>query len=141
MNPLPYYYADDPWRMLVVCLLLERRPKAQVEQVLDAFFDEYPTADTLAHAKAADIRRLVWPLSISMSRTNSLIRFSESFALAFPTYFSSSPPSLKEVSVLEGIGKYEQDCYSLFVLGELSVIPTDRELIQWKNARWAVGGR
>ena len=43
-------YQDDPWKMLVCCILLNVTHRRQVDKVRDKLFTRYPTATQMAFA-------------------------------------------------------------------------------------------
>jgi len=124
-------YLDDPWKVLVCCVLLNRTQRAQVDRMIDQLFDDYPSADVMAHAKLSDLYRLLKPLGFNRTRAERLVALAE---LYVKSKKRERLLTREEVSALPGIGAYGLDCYRLLVLGDTDLDPGDKELKRW--ARW-----
>lgn len=127
-------YRADPWRVLICCALLNRTSRRRVDPVVEPLFAEYPDAERMAHARVSEVRALIKPLSASMVKARELVELSDSWVTIGSLSSSSLLPTIKEVSVLPGVGKYATDSYSLFVLNNMAIHPNDRELKRW--LRW-----
>ncbi|ELU11913.1 hypothetical protein CAPTEDRAFT_102919, partial [Capitella teleta] len=99
--------------------------------VLWTFFDLWPSAEATKTANWEEISELLQPLGLHVSRAHTLIRFSEEYLNVNWTYPIE----------LHGIGKYGNDSYRIFCLGEWKqVAPSDHKLNDyhrwlWKNYR------
>ena len=45
-------YRDDPWKMLMVCFMLNQTSHKQVDQIREEFFNRFPDAESFVLAKA-----------------------------------------------------------------------------------------
>jgi methyl-CpG-binding domain protein 4 len=110
-------YQDDPWRMLVGCILLNLTTRAQVDRVREELFERWPYSLALAEAITDDLAEVIRPLGLYRRRAVTLRRFSsdwyESERMPEPGHVW---PSVEQVSDMYGIGKYALDSYKIFVL-------------------------
>lgn len=133
-------FREDPWRLLVCCILLNRTQRKQVDRVVDELFRRYPDAAALAWASQRALETLLTPLGLSTRRALRLLDFSYDWGLLVRVWGDDAPPASGFVSVLPGIGRYALDSYRMFVLDEWrSVEPRDKELRRWKAWRLASG--
>eukprot|EP00198_Chlamydomonas_reinhardtii_P012869 XP_001702206.1 predicted protein [Chlamydomonas reinhardtii] len=70
---------NDPWRLLVACILLNRTTGQQVRGVLGPLWRAYPTPQAMAAADEADLRAILRPLGLHNTRAVKLKRFSHDF--------------------------------------------------------------
>jgi endonuclease III len=119
---------DDPWRMLVGCVLLNVTTRTAADRVWPELFERWPTAGDMAAADAAALSRLLAPLGCHNRRAETLRRMSADF-LARP------PGRADEVPCLYGLGDYARDSWAIFQDGDLSVEPSDRVLAEWLSWR------
>ena len=109
----------DPWRILVVCMLHNQTSRKQVDKVYQRLFRNYGCPEEMTNADPAILARILKPLGLYNRRSRALIRFSREY--------SSTQWQLP--SELYGCGKYADDCYKVFCLGEWKdVSPTDHAL-------------
>lgn len=129
-------YRDDPWKMLVACMLLNRTQRVQVDAVIEDLFRVFPVPEALAAADLDVVAGLIRSLGFQYQRAQRLIRFSHAWVvLKEPEIPPEAMARLLEA--LPGMGPYAVDSYKLFVLGTLSVQPTDKELKRWLEWRRA----
>ena len=118
---------NQPWRMLIACILLNKTTAKQLlnNQVLQRVMDQWPSPGEMARADVDELQSLIQPLGLHRNRSRSLVRFSAEY-LAKDWYYPI---------VLHGIGKYADDAYRIFCLGEWKTCkPSDRQLkryVQW----------
>src|SRR4051812_39010716 len=70
-------HRDDPWKMLVCCILLNRTQRKQVDRVVDGLFRWYPTAERMTEAETPHLWKVLRPLGLWQQRAATLVRFSE----------------------------------------------------------------
>ncbi|GLI71770.1 hypothetical protein VaNZ11_017094 [Volvox africanus] len=70
---------DNPWRLLVACILLNRTTGRQVRQVIGPLWRAYPTAEAMAIADPRVVQDIVRPLGLHAVRAARLVRFSQEF--------------------------------------------------------------
>jgi methyl-CpG-binding domain protein 4 len=122
-------FKDDPWKVLVCCVLLNRTSRKQVDPIIDVLFEAYPSPSAMARARVGELRELMRPLGFSFQRAQRLVDLSDEWEALGPD------PSYESIGTLSGVGPYARDAYRLFVLNDLTVEPEDKKLRQWVN--WA----
>lgn len=127
LNMLQEIFRNDPWKLLVCCILLNRTTRTQVDKVREILFDMYPDVFAMADANEYVLAGILRPLGFYNRRAKSLIRFSND-------WLSKDWTSPLE---LHGIGLYGDESYRMFVLNEEILNPNDKELqkyLEWKNS-------
>ena len=114
-------YCHDPFKLLVGCIMLNQTNNKQVWEVVENFFDRFPSAESITEDSFSEIREITRTLGFYNRRSNQIIKFSNDWL--------NKP--FKRVSELYGIGKYAEDSYEIFVNGNLNVNPTDKVLLKY----------
>ena len=113
-------YRDDPWKMLVGCVLLNRTTRRQVDGVRDELFEKWPTPEAMAAAELEELSSVLRPLGLHRRRAAALARLSSAWLAGFD-----------DVSELPGVGKYARDSWAVFQEGRTDVEPEDRALREY----------
>ena len=123
----------DAWKILVACILHNQTSRKQVDKVYHELFDRYPDSKSMASADPADLAMLLRPLGLYNRRSKSLIRFSQEYQdkdWAMP-------------SELYACGRYADDCYSVFCLGDWEEVESDdgslKRYLQWLRGEHSAG--
>lgn len=132
---LQLQYRDQPWKVLVACILLNRTTRAQVDGVIEDLFLDYPTPEALSEAREDELRDLLYTLGMARTRARRLIAFAEDWLALKSMWEGTTPDGLVELSALTGVGEYALDAYRMFVLDDLDVKPADKELRRWMEWR------
>ncbi|KAI7726688.1 hypothetical protein M8C21_008488 [Ambrosia artemisiifolia] len=112
-------HIHDPWRIVVICILLNMTQGVQVRGVISEFFSLCPDAKTAIEVPAEAIERLLTPLGLQKIKTERIQRFSQGYLWDDWTH----------ITQLHGVGKYAADAYAIFVTGQWRrVIPADHML-------------
>ena len=118
-NLLQENYWPDEWKVLSVCLLLNLTTRKQVDGVIDTFFKKYPDAQAMIAADELELSDLIRPLGMWRKRVKTLKRFSMEYLLG----------NWKTAKELYGCGKYADDCWRLFFVGDWrDISPNDHAL-------------
>ncbi|RYF33356.1 MAG: hypothetical protein EOO38_30230, partial [Cytophagaceae bacterium] len=72
-------YVDDPWKVLVCCLLLNRTGGQQVRNVIKEFFGKYPTPEAMLAAEHDEVVGVIKPLGLYNRRAKLLKEFSQDY--------------------------------------------------------------
>jgi len=131
---LQQYYQDDPWRILVTCILLNQTGRTQVDRVLDAgFFEKYKKSLSLAWAEIEELTAMIRPLGFQNVRAKRLKAMSLEWArLMNDRRGQRGWPPKEAVAKLTGIGDYALDSYCFFVLKDFTHFRSgDKELGEW----------
>ncbi|XP_004231530.2 methyl-CpG-binding domain protein 4-like protein isoform X1 [Solanum lycopersicum] len=121
-NLLQENHAHDPWRVLVICMLLNCTTGVQVRRVVDEFFTLCPNAVAATEVAVEDIEKLLRPLGLYTKRSLSIPRLSQEYLGKNWTH----------VTQLHGIGKYAADAYAIFCTGNWDQVhPNDHMLTKY----------
>ena len=112
----------DEWKILISCLLLNQTSRKQVDKVYQELFYNYPCAESMANADQNILARMLNPLGLYNRRSKALIRFSREYL----------EKDWKTAKDLYGCGKYADDTWRLFILGDWkNIAPQDHALYDY----------
>ncbi|XP_011009513.1 PREDICTED: methyl-CpG-binding domain protein 4-like [Populus euphratica] len=123
----------DPWRVLVICMLLNCTSGGQVRPILNDFFTLCPDAKTTTNVDQKEIAHLTHSLGFKNMRAEKIKRLSEIYLEEDWTH----------VTFLPGVGKYAADAYAIFCTGRWDrVVPEDHMLTRYweflRKGRWII---
>ncbi|XP_068196846.1 methyl-CpG-binding domain protein 4 [Antennarius striatus] len=117
----------DSWKLLVATIFLNKTSGKMAVPVLWRFFERYPTAEVTREADWKPMSELMKPLGLYELRAKTLIRFSDEYLTKQWRYPIE----------LHGIGKYGNDSYRIFCVGEWrQVTPQDHMLNKYHSWLW-----
>lgn len=117
-------YASDPWKVIVICMLLNLTQGKQVRKKVKGFFKRYPDAQTAYTADPEKMAEYLAPLGLQRVKTNRIQKFSKAYVGEEWTY----------ITELCGVGKYAADAYAIFCAGRANeVVPKDHKLVDYWN--------
>lgn len=117
----------DPWKLLVATIFLNRTTGKKAIPIMWEFFKKYPDPEVTRMADWKGIAEILQPLGLHEKRAKIIIRFSEDFLTKDWTYPNE----------LHGIGKYGDDSYRIFCLGDWkNVTPNDHKLNFYHKWLW-----
>lgn len=124
-------YRDDPWALLVGCILFNMVHGSKASPVLERFLERWPTASDLIRSNVplTEIEEVFKPLGFQKRRSERIWKMSLDFICMRPDIHPDAP-----VEDLYGIGKYGADSFNIFVRGYLVKDAQDKELrkyVQW----------
>lgn len=121
---LQHDHASDPWRVLVICMLLNKTGSRQLKRVLSEIFKLCPNAKRATEIPAGDIENVIRTLGFQKKRSVAIQRLSKEYL----------EESWTHVTDLAGVGKYAADAYAIFCTGKWERLkPCDKELDKyWK---------
>ncbi|WVY93177.1 hypothetical protein V8G54_032265 [Vigna mungo] len=100
-------HAHDPWRVLVICMLLNRTSGTQTKKIVSDFFNLCPNAKSCTEVPRKEIEETIRTLGFQHKRAKMVQRLSEEYL----------DESWTHVTQLHGVGKYAADAYAIFVNG------------------------
>ncbi|XP_045790141.1 methyl-CpG-binding domain protein 4-like protein [Trifolium pratense] len=98
----------DPWRVLVICMLLNVTTGNQAKKILANFFELCPDAETCIQVPREEIQEIIRSLGLHANRSKSLQRLSREYLAETWTH----------VTELHGVGRYAADAYAIFCTGK-----------------------
>jgi methyl-CpG-binding domain protein 4 len=134
-NLLQEQLRNEPWKLLVACLMLNRTHNRQVKRVIDEFFKRYPQSQYFLYHRMRDeepIKELIKPLGFKNRRYEALWKMTRDFSIFRPDLRPSA------IHGLSSVGKYAQDSFKIFVTGELVEDVIDKKLklyVDWAKTR------
>ncbi|KAM3871768.1 methyl-CpG-binding domain protein 4 [Diretmus argenteus] len=117
----------DPWKLLVATIFLNKTSGKMAIPVLWQFFERYPSAELTREVDWKPMSELLKPLGLYELRAKIIIRFSDEYLTKQWRYPIE----------LHGIGKYGNDSYRIFCVGEWrQVTPQDHKLNKYHVWLW-----
>lgn len=117
-------YADDPYKVLVACILLNQTNRKQVDQVRDEFFSFYPEPYSLLSANVEELQEQLRPLGLFRRKAATLKRFARD-------YIDWQNGSMT-LDMAYGVGEYAFDSYRIFCQKDVSRCDSnDKEILAW----------
>lgn len=117
-------HTHDPWRVLVICMLLNKTSGNQTRKVLSDLFTLCPDAKTATEVTTGEIEKAIETLGLQRKRAEMIQRMSEEYLWKDWTY----------VTELHGVGKYAADAYAIFCTGKGDrITPSDHMLNRYWN--------
>lgn len=110
-----------PWRVAVASILLNRTTRKQVEPVLLALLEQWPTPMALACADRVDLADTLRSLGLQYTRANRLVRFSSKFL----------EDDWADLRDLPGVGPYVADAVGLVCFGCTELASEDPALHEY----------
>ena len=68
-------YKEDPWKMMVCCILLNLTKRQQVDIVREELFKRYPTEYDMIEANEKELSELLKPLGLYNKRAKTFCSF------------------------------------------------------------------
>ncbi|CAH2051992.1 unnamed protein product [Thlaspi arvense] len=131
-NLLQEDHWHDPWRVLVICMLLNKTSGAQTRRVISDLFALCPNAKTATEVEEKEIEILIKPLGLQKKRAKMMQLFS----------FEYLQESWTHVTQLYGVGKYAADAYGIFCNGKWDCVRPDDHMLNyyWEflRIRWGM---
>jgi endonuclease III len=108
---------QDPWKMLICCILLNQTSNIQVRKVLIPLFEKIQNPERCSRLKEEEISPIIKSTGFSSVKARRIISLSKKWVEGFNC-----------VSELPGVGKYANESWEIFVNGNLEIDPTDKKL-------------
>jgi len=110
-------YLESPWKMSVICILLNQTTNHQVRKVLDDLFLLIKSPEHCSSVPADKIYQIIRSTGFGNVKSRRIIEMSKAWILGFD-----------KVEDLPGIGKYGKESWEIFVNGKSDFVPTDKKL-------------
>ena len=110
-------YLDDPWKMLVCCILLNQTTNQQVRKVLLPLFELIPDPSTASNTQPEQIVPIIRSTGFSSVKSQRIVDLSKKWNSGF-----------NSVLELPGVGRYASDSWEIFVEKNIHIQVTDKKL-------------
>ena len=110
-------YLDDPWKMLVCCILLNQTTNQQVRKVLDPLFELMPTPESCVSVDPLKISEIIKPTGFYNIKAARIQKLSQKWIEGF-----------EDPRELPGVGKYAMESWDIFVNKKTDFTPSDKKL-------------
>ena len=110
-------YLDDPWKMLICCILLNQTTNQQVRKVLDPLFDLIPDPESCISADTEKIPEIIKPTGFYNIKASRMQKLSKKWVEGF-----------EDPRELPGVGKYAMESWDIFVNNRTDFVPSDKKL-------------
>ena len=111
-------YLDDPWKMMVCCILLNQTNNKQVRPILSSVFELIPNPISAIRCDVEVLAAVIKTTGFQNLKASRIQRMSQKWQDGF-----------SDVMDLPGIGKYGRDSWEIFINKNLETSPTDKKLM------------
>ena len=122
-------YRDEPWKMLIICFMLNQTSHKQVDQIREDFFNIFPNPESLISASETEIAQEIKILGFYNKRAKAWKQFSQEWIDAVDKFGGTNIP-VYELEKMRGIGKYALDSWKVFQLYDYD-IDVDDHVLNW----------
>jgi len=116
-------YLDNPWRMMVCCILLNQTNNKQVRPILSSVFELIPDPISTIGCDPEKLAAVIKTTGFQNVKASRIIKLSEKWISGF-----------NDVIELPGIGRYGRDSWEIFVKGNSNLEVTDKKLDAYLRA-------
>lgn len=113
-------YLNDPWKMLVCCILLNQTNNKQVRPILSSVFDLIPNPMSASGVDVKVLAEVIKTTGFQNVKASRIKKLSQKWTEGFSS-----------VSDLPGIGKYGNDSWEIFINKKIDITPTDKKLAKY----------
>lgn len=110
-------YIDDPWKMLICCILLNQTNNLQVRPILEKLFKLIPDPESAVTCSSDLISEVIKTTGLQNIKTSRIKRLSQKWIEGY-----------EDIKDLPGIGEYGKDSWEIFINKNLSILPRDTKL-------------
>lgn len=116
-------YLDNPWRMMVCCILLNQTNNKQVRPILSSVFELIPDPISTIGCDPEKLAAAIKTTGFQNVKASRIIKLSQKWVDGF-----------SDALDLPGIGKYGRDSWEIFVNGNVNLEVTDKKLDAYLRA-------
>jgi endonuclease III len=113
-------YLDDPWKMMVCCILLNQTNNKQVRPILSSVFRLIPNPESAIRCNPERLAAVIKTTGFQNIKASRIIKFSQKWLEGF-----------KDIKDLPGIGQYGKDSWEIFINKNLSIQTRDKKLFAY----------
>jgi methyl-CpG-binding domain protein 4 len=111
------HYEDNPWRIMISCILLNQTSNVQVRPVIKRFFEIFPTPNSLNESHQNLISSILQPTGFQNVKAKRIVNFT--------SVWNSGE---RDPNKFPGIGPYGRDSWKIFIEGKTDFHPADKKL-------------
>lgn len=110
-------YKNDPWKVLICCILLNQTNNQQVRPLIENFFLKWPNSFSIEKEETETISNFIKSTGFQNMKANRIKAFSSEWSKGIrdPKYFT-------------GIGKYGLEAWRIFIEKDFNFVPSDKKL-------------
>lgn len=116
-------YLDNPWKMMVCCILLNQTNNKQVRPILSSVFELIPDPISTIGCEPERLAAVIKTTGFQNVKASRIIKLSQKWVDGF-----------NDAIDLPGIGKYGRDSWEIFVNGNVNLEVTDKKLDAYLGA-------
>jgi endonuclease III len=113
-------YLDDPWKMLVCCVLLNQTNNKQVRPILSSVFRLIPNPESAITCNPESLAAVIKTTGFQNVKASRIINLSRKWLEGFD-----------DIKDLPGIGQYGKDSWEIFINKDLSIQTRDKKLFAY----------
>jgi methyl-CpG-binding domain protein 4 len=110
-------YADDPWKVLVCCILLNQTSNVQVRPLIEDFFMKWPTPFSISREKREAISSFIRTTGFQNVKADRILKFSNQWITGE-----------RDPKNFVGVGEYGREAWRIFVDKDFNFSPKDKKL-------------
>ena len=110
-------YSDDPWKVLICCILLNQTNNKQVRPLIEDFFIKWSNPLSVRTEDKDRISTFIKPTGFQNIKADRIIRFSNEWA-----------KGNRDLQKLPGIGDYGREAWRIFIDNDTNFVPRDKKL-------------
>jgi methyl-CpG-binding domain protein 4 len=116
-------YKNDPWKVLVCCILLNQTSNKQVRPLIENFFLKWPNSSSLMKEDTEVISDFIKPTGFQNVKAKRLKSFSVEWT-----------QGIRDPNSFTGIGKYGKEAWRIFIENDFNFSPSDKKLKMYLDA-------
>ncbi len=110
-------YVDDPWKVLVCCILLNQTSNKQVRPLISNFFSKWPTPESIILEDEMAISSFIKTTGFQNIKASRIKKFS-----------SAWNEGIRDPFKFPGVGHYGREAWRIFVENDPNFTPKDKKL-------------
>jgi len=120
---------EDPYQLIVAVVLSAQCTDARVNKVTPAFFDAFPTVETLAAAEPEEVFPHIRSISFPNNKSRHLVALARRVVDAYGGFI---PDTVKELMTLQGVGRKTAQVVAS-VAYDRAALPVDTHVFRVAN--------
>jgi methyl-CpG-binding domain protein 4 len=110
-------YKDDPWKVLVCCILLNQTSNRQVRPLISHFFKTWPDPASIIRENPINISTFIKSTGFQNIKAHRIREFSIAWEIG-----------IRDPKKFPGVGEYGREAWRIFVEEDLDFTPKDKKL-------------